>query len=77
MAHRRCARLAVVKHRAAREAAIQLADSSSNSNLREVAIVAHGEFLDLYHRLALDADRQMLDVFTLRAILGDICATLR
>jgi hypothetical protein len=44
-----------------------------DSGLREAAIEAHNEFIDLYHRLAHDADRPMwLDARTLRAVLDDM-----
>ena len=66
----------LIAQRRSREASLTLAKSGSapgNEYLDEQALKAYDEFIDLYHRLNLDATREMwIDARRLRKILEDM-----
>ncbi|MDR6862679.1 hypothetical protein [Phycicoccus sp. 3266] len=65
----------LVAQRRSREASKALAESGDISRIEAGAAAskAHDEFIDVYHRLALDADRPMwLELRSLRAVLDDM-----
>lgn len=66
----------LVAQRRSREASLALARSGSapgNENMAEQALQAYNEFIDCYHRLNLDATREMwIDARRLRKILEDM-----
>jgi len=66
----------LIAQRRSREASLTLAKSSSapgNEDLEKQALKAYDEFVDLYHRLNLDASREMwIDARRLEAILKDM-----
>jgi len=67
----------LVAQRRSREASVKLAKAGTASpdrqRLEEEAVLAHADFINLYHRLNLDADRPMWkDARSLRKVLDDM-----
>jgi len=71
----------LIAQRRSREASLQLAregQPSEHDRLLEQAIEAHDEFIDTYHQLNLDSDREMwLEVRSLREVLGEMLKEAR
>lgn len=68
----------LVAQRRSRQTSLALAAASdeTRATLRQAAREAHDQFIDEYHRLALDADRSMwLDLRELRKALDDMLTT--
>jgi hypothetical protein len=72
---RDCYAQLLVAQRKSREASVELgrAGGSGNTDQEKAAVQAHGEFIDRYHRLSLDADRAMWeDARALRRVLDEL-----
>jgi hypothetical protein len=72
---RDCYAQLLVAQRSSREASVELARAgrSGKREQEKAAVQAHGEFIDRYHRLNLDADRAMWeDARALRRVLDEL-----